>query len=423
MVGPLIEPETAQDMLKTVKEAIDGDDMPQLSSTRPDYAALAYAMSAAAILLGDQRRFQYSGVQNLTSVASDWLKAVSLKGESVRLVQCLAMLTILSTFHPAFGSTWHLLGLAITECVSLGMHDRNVEPRSETDSLFWSIFVMDRSVSLAYGRPFSLSTSDINIELPQPSTTTPDSGGLSSKDPSLQREGIAHALLMTGFRHHDIRDYSFHATNHQTWMHEFPLLPIGALLDVDLPPILARKYQYRLRCRAWAELAVIMFRDAQTTEMANPLASKEISGYLELLRACSETHGLLITTIEALDAVAGTIAHSHFTIRNHRLSIRGPGSPACSLSRIKSGTTITSDILTAISQRFSSMILLREMLRTFVTFIEDNIAGTELPSAAHESGKNNLITAMAGCGALLPKNMEQLILETINTLKFVATAM
>ncbi|KAF4501870.1 transcription activator acu-15 [Fusarium agapanthi] len=80
---------------------------------------------------------------------------------------------------------WHLAGLAIRQCLELGLHkqrlvDRqNIEVDHHRKRLFWSAYIFERKTALVLGRPFALSDEEIDLSLPADMddgnhATTPD---------------------------------------------------------------------------------------------------------------------------------------------------------------------------------------------------------------------------------------------------------
>jgi hypothetical protein len=59
-------------------------------------------------------------------------------------------------------SVWHLSGLAIRQCLELGLHKqrrvdtRNVQLDQHRKRLFWSTYIFERKTALVLGRPFAL---------------------------------------------------------------------------------------------------------------------------------------------------------------------------------------------------------------------------------------------------------------------------
>lgn len=69
-------------------------------------------------------------------------------------------------------SVWHLAGLAIRQCIELGLHKQrmvdchNLQFSERRKRLFWSVYIFERKTALVLGRPFALSDEEICLDLP-----------------------------------------------------------------------------------------------------------------------------------------------------------------------------------------------------------------------------------------------------------------
>jgi hypothetical protein len=69
-------------------------------------------------------------------------------------------------------SVWHLSGLAIRQCLELGLHKQRIVDRQNLKlnqhrkRLFWSAYIFERKTALVLGRPFALSDEEIGLDLP-----------------------------------------------------------------------------------------------------------------------------------------------------------------------------------------------------------------------------------------------------------------
>ena len=68
------------------------------------------------------------------------------------IVRCLTALTIYSMLTAFGGSTWYLLGLAMTRSISYGMHtsrpvelssDLDGEDKTQMNRVFWTLYILD----------------------------------------------------------------------------------------------------------------------------------------------------------------------------------------------------------------------------------------------------------------------------------------
>lgn len=90
-------------------------------------------------------------------------------------IQCTMLIVVYSlrSRSPAGPGVWHVVGLAMRMCIELGMH-RNMVCKSPCDALyvqlrrriFWTVYFLERTISIALGRPYSISERDIDTDLP-----------------------------------------------------------------------------------------------------------------------------------------------------------------------------------------------------------------------------------------------------------------
>ena len=111
-------------------------------------ASLAVAMGA---LISSHRSSLSVFVSNVRSSAVSCLNVILTSGDGVAMVHAMFMLTLLATFSHGGGSAWHLMGLTMERCVSLGFH-KDPDPLErlskvairERGNLFWSAYILDR---------------------------------------------------------------------------------------------------------------------------------------------------------------------------------------------------------------------------------------------------------------------------------------
>ena len=255
--------------------------------------------------------------------------------------------------------------------------------------------------------------------MPESISNTVHLGTTSGEPDLLLRESVDHAFLLDGFRHDEIRSFLFHAINYRTWSDEHPLETLDTAFIMDPADLWAYKNRCRLRCRAWIELAVILSKDETTEETTEettvdlrPL--EEITLYLRTVRAVSETQKLRVTTIEALDALAGVVSYTLFTTYCFRIKSVREQSPSQAIRGIREAGIIAADVLTAISQRFTVMLALREAIRAFTAIIEDNSQASSMRQGFRPGACDELQSAVSACGSLLSRDVEALMWRCVN---------
>lgn len=105
---------------------------------------------------------------------------------SINSVEALTMLVIYHLRSGSYYGIWYVIGLAMRTCVDLGLHrraherDMSYKTIQQRRRLFWTVYSLERAISIAMGRPSSIR--DAHIDMPFPdkvvdSTTCPTSPG------------------------------------------------------------------------------------------------------------------------------------------------------------------------------------------------------------------------------------------------------
>lgn len=107
--------------------------------------------------------------------------------DEFQCIQCLLLLCMYGSNEPQRINMWYTVGLALRLAVGIDLHRQ--ESISGADKkhaelskrLFWSIYVVDRSLSVAMGRPLSIQ--DADITMPEPLQLTDDQLGVYDVPP------------------------------------------------------------------------------------------------------------------------------------------------------------------------------------------------------------------------------------------------
>ncbi|KAH8805427.1 fungal-specific transcription factor domain-containing protein, partial [Xylogone sp. PMI_703] len=95
-----------------------------------------------------------------------------LRRENLTAVQALLSLALYSLFSTSGPSVWHTLGTCMRLATAVGLQKGKTElpintPQHEMEKrTFWSIYALDRLVSVSLGRPLGIADEDITISLP-----------------------------------------------------------------------------------------------------------------------------------------------------------------------------------------------------------------------------------------------------------------
>ncbi|KAK8108689.1 hypothetical protein PG984_014490, partial [Apiospora sp. TS-2023a] len=91
--------------------------------------------------------------------------------QDIRSAQFLLLLSIYGLRSPEGPEAWKYVGLAMRQCIDLGLHRKPRKSRSLLDyemrkGVFWTCYCLDRQLSISMGRPFAISDRDIDLEFP-----------------------------------------------------------------------------------------------------------------------------------------------------------------------------------------------------------------------------------------------------------------
>ncbi|KAL4865520.1 fungal-specific transcription factor domain-containing protein [Aspergillus spectabilis] len=145
----------------------------------PAHLFFAYMVIAIVPLVSDQYPVSQGSFisAHILSTSLKVLDAVFRKEDGVDIVQCLHLLVVFSMHSSAAGSSWHPIGFAMEKCIALGYHKEGSAMADDAEEhrwVFWSCYLLDRLISSALDRPFSINDRDISVRLPHNVENTDD---------------------------------------------------------------------------------------------------------------------------------------------------------------------------------------------------------------------------------------------------------
>lgn len=124
-----------------------GEDCPQ---PLPEHLAIAYLGTATGLLLGAHYTYKELLASDLALRAIHVMSKTLDYAWKLPAIRCLTALVIYLIYTTFGGSTWHLLGLTMTRCISAGLHTiRFSDHRSQNDEqrassrLLWTLYIID----------------------------------------------------------------------------------------------------------------------------------------------------------------------------------------------------------------------------------------------------------------------------------------
>ncbi|OJJ50475.1 hypothetical protein ASPZODRAFT_11346 [Penicilliopsis zonata CBS 506.65] len=130
---------------------------------------MTYAIGAATIHMNEKCTYVAPETFYFTA-----LQSMPAKCET-RSIENIEAMMLLVIFHLRFASShgmWYMIGLAMRTAIDLGLHRKANEISLDPFTaqmrrrLFWTVYYLERVVSMSLGRPFSISDRHIDLELP-----------------------------------------------------------------------------------------------------------------------------------------------------------------------------------------------------------------------------------------------------------------
>jgi hypothetical protein len=148
--------------------------------------------------------------------ATQYLDSVLIYSASE--LETLGMILLLAQYVslcPSMGDLWQLTGIALRQCVDIGLH-WETEPilslpaaiLSQRRRLFWAAYRFDRLLAITLGRPPGIADQSLNVEYPNPYL---DSDGNSSADDiGIHNQRVANHLTHLSRLESEIKHVLYH---------------------------------------------------------------------------------------------------------------------------------------------------------------------------------------------------------------------
>ncbi len=150
---PYVDKTQLTDEYAHVVRCHETGDVDNLLENFPGRAVRVYSAVSIGILLSQDHRHMESFATVLSLSARQHMSRVFTSANNLEMVQCLVGIAVYSLFSAFGGPTWHLLGLAMTRCLSAGMHHIRVsDPQSDDGDkkgcsrVFWCLYILDAYV-------------------------------------------------------------------------------------------------------------------------------------------------------------------------------------------------------------------------------------------------------------------------------------
>ncbi|OKL60998.1 hypothetical protein UA08_03670 [Talaromyces atroroseus] len=130
---------------------------------------MVYAIASMLIALSE--RYIYTPPEKFYMTAIQHV-AAACETRSVQNIEAMMLLVVYHLRSATSHGLWYMIGLAMRTCIDLGLHRKSSAARLDPYTvqlrrrLFWSVYYLERAISLSLGRPCSISDRHIDVELP-----------------------------------------------------------------------------------------------------------------------------------------------------------------------------------------------------------------------------------------------------------------
>ncbi|KAI0151407.1 fungal-specific transcription factor domain-containing protein [Pestalotiopsis sp. NC0098] len=374
-VCPIMPFLDAKQLMEQYEEVLEQHEGRSPTDT-PCSSALSYFNVCLGVAIGamltSQSPSTSSLIVKLHQEAIKQLASIQLKDES-NLVSCILILTLFSMYSPSGGSSWHLAGLAMRKCVSQGWHrqpDGNTQ-LTEDDlvvrkRLFWSAYMIDRSLSLVMDRPFTMQDRDITVPALKPTEAT-----------ALHCHLVTQARLATDIqvnrRSALLHDYS----NICFWRQWAAVKQDDAKTSLHVSD-----YLLQLECRMLAKVAALP-ADHQTLRTSSSSMAQEVER--ETVEACVrfvdqtyeqfQDHSFVGSFVDAYDLFSASLTIIQLKRRDVTVNTQ------LQLASMMDVINKCSALLTVVAERFSIFRSLQRVLLSLSgRLMTNSIPGAQITS-------------------------------------------
>ncbi|KAL4923252.1 putative C6 transcription factor [Aspergillus undulatus] len=130
---------------------------------------LTYAIGATTMQLSE--KYDYVPPERFYITALQQVPAMC-ETRSVENVEAMTLLVVYHLRSASSQGVWYMVGLAMRTAIDLGLHRKaneiNLDPITAQmrRRLFWTVYYLERVVSVSLGRPFSIADRHIDLPLP-----------------------------------------------------------------------------------------------------------------------------------------------------------------------------------------------------------------------------------------------------------------
>lgn len=171
------------------------------------------------------------------------------EARSIENIEAMVLLVVYHLRTASSHGMWYMVGLAMRTAIDLGMHRKaneiNMDPFTAQlrRRLFWTVYYLERVVSMSLGRPFSISDRHIDLDLPlDVDDDVQDPALLQTPQNQIKPTTLTYAIFLLQIRRIDSR------IQHKIYRADRPL-----------PSLRSKMGPLYLELEQWRESALLRF--------------------------------------------------------------------------------------------------------------------------------------------------------------------
>lgn len=398
--------------LDAALQAETSTDSGSTATLTPDTAAMASSVLALGVAMSPFSNVLHVQALKLVDMSKRALPQVLTAAADTTAIQCLILQIILSLYYPSAGSTWHLLGLALSKAVSAGLHRSTPDGAANEEGkqvvmLFWMLYFLDRTIAGLMGRPFGIEDDDIALEIPAlPTQQYLENSTAVSEAIFIWK--VHHAHLLSQWRQSSNFDLDVSFASYEYWKDSYHEVcerrtqieaieeQIGETRTVSSTSI--PKDEVRLSCRALIHLLDLSTRrlpadDPSLLELKQYIIV-EIPRFIDALHTSTEDKSVALTFLDGYDAFAAAVMYVFCIYDPRRLASFRLG-----ISQMKT-VTASMDIIQSVAHQFKSLRGFKDVIWAFLQTLEARAEGGDAYGALRD---------VVGGGAPVPNHVKRLI--------------
>ncbi|KAJ5591656.1 transcriptional regulator family: Fungal Specific TF [Penicillium hispanicum] len=210
---------------------------------------LLYAIGAT--MLQTSEKFDYITPERFYCVALQHVPTMC-EARSIENIEAMVLLVVYHLRTASSHGMWYMIGLAMRTAIDLGLHRKANEIKMHPFTaqirrrLFWTVYYLERVVSMSLGRPFSISDRHIDLELPlDVDDDVEDPAVLASPQKATKPTSLTFAIYLFKLRRIDSR------IQHKIYRADRPLSSLRPKMDALYLELEQWKESAFLRFSGW----------------------------------------------------------------------------------------------------------------------------------------------------------------------------